>query len=244
MEDLKGLKNQEAFATIESELLGVLKKKGRQGITTKNLMYQMKVSTATVYKHLNLNMSKGNVEKLGRGKWRLVPKPTPLLGPVDSAVVEQLFSHEGLVPCVIFEGENPKIPFHSMFEDMLAGCPGQWFDDKEERKNWVEAAVNQTYGQPKLLLFFPKNFAEMTHEDLDEELFFSDLPGLCDGLLYRMIEWNAKVKKLKLDSPSSLEQRGSWLKQALDFDFLFVMRIDGRKIAAQFQQQTGRSKPL
>lgn len=235
---MKGLKNKEAFVAVESELLRILKKKGRQGITTKDL-YQMKRSTATLYKHLKRNR---NIEKIGRGKWRLKQEPTRLLGPIDSDVIEQLFSQEGLVPSTIFEGENPKIPFHGRFEDMLAGHPREWLD-KKQKENWVEDTVSQTHEQPKLLVFFPKHFAGLTYADLDEELFFADLPGFCDGMLYRMIEWNAKAKKLKLGFPSSIEERVNWLQQALDFDFLFVMRIDGRKIAAQLKQQVSSSKP-
>jgi hypothetical protein len=230
---LKGRKNKEAFTAVESELLKVLKKAGRKGITTKNLSYQMKEcrSTATLYKHLKRNIT---IEKAGRGKWRLKAGPTQLLGPVDSHVTEQLFSHEGLVPATIFEGENPKTPVYGQFEDMLTGHPKEWLDDKE-KENWVEKAVSQTYGQPKLLIFFPKHFTGLTFADLDEELLFSDLPSFCDGMLYRMIEWNAKAKKLTISFHSSTEERERWLQQALDFDFLLVMRIDGRKIAAQLK---------
>jgi len=236
---LKGIKNKEAYAAKERELQRILEKKDRQGITTKDLMYQMKISTATLYKHLKRNP---NIEKISRGKWRLKPRPTPLLGSVDSDIIEQLFSREGLVPCTIFEGENPKIPFHGMFEDMLAGNPSGWHTKQKE--NWVEDVVSQTYGQPKLLVFFPKHFAGLTYADLDEELFFANLPGFCNGMLYRMIEWNARAKKLKLNVPNNTNQRMNWLQQALDFDFLFVVRVDGRKIAAQLKQQVDSSKPV
>lgn len=230
---LKGRKNKEAFTVIESELLDLLKTAGRQGIAAKELTYRMKVSTATLYKHLNRSTT---VEKISRGRWRLKPGPTRLLGPIDSDVIEQLFSHEGLVPGTIFEGENPKIPCYGRFESMLADHPREWLDEKQ-KENWVEDAVSNTFGQPKLLVFFPKHFAGMTHADLDEELFFADLPDFCNGMLYRMIEWNAKAKKLKLDFQANKEQRENWLQQALDFDCLVVIRIDGRKIAAQLSKK-------
>ena len=177
---LKGRKNKEVFAAIESDLLRILKTAGRQGITAKELTYRMKRSTATLYKHLNHSVT---VERVKRGRWRLKPGPTHLLGPVDSDVAEQLFSHEGLVPGTIFEGENPKIPCYGRFESMLADHPREWLDEKQ-RENWVEDAVSKTCEQPKLLVFFPKHFAGMTHADLDEELFFADLPDFCGGLLY------------------------------------------------------------
>jgi len=242
---MKGISNVDAAKISRRRILEIIEGAGLSGIKPMAILLKLKMSSRTLYKHLKRMEALGAVERMSNRRYRKRLPPQRIGGPPTGLKNGFYDSLMHLKTALYHKGEHPQIPAVGMLSfESLIGSPDMWYSrDQQSGKlmNWVEEMIAKTEGQPEILFLFPNHFKDMCLGEpflaeqspgLEaEQLFLYDLPCLSYALLYRMIAWNAKAKKLQ--QPTDKSQRLNWLKKSLDFDCLFCIRVNGKKIAEQ-----------